>query len=92
MFDHFVAHWKKLASGHLPILGKYDQINSYQTEVYASLTSLLSTHHYVKYFSLLVHNNIIPLCDNNAYAIKFQRILKVDFHLRSMICTNEEEA
>lgn len=39
-----------------------------------------------------MRNNITPLCDNNAYVIKLQRILKDYFYLKSMVGASEEEA
>ena len=48
-------------------------------------------HHYAKYFSIPLNNDIISLCDNKAYVKTLKIILKDQFYLRSIICENENE-
>ena len=60
----------KLISGYNPKFGRHVDINSYYSEMYASLSSLTFLECFCDYFSLQLLNDIHATCDNKSYVTK----------------------
>jgi len=61
-----------LTSGYLLIFGQQKDINSYRTEIYASLTSLLFLQSYSELFMVEILNPIDAICDNKCYVTRLK--------------------
>ena len=73
---------------------EYDQVEdicSYWSEVYASLASLLFINTYAAFYSIFITNNIIGLCDNEAYVNKLNEIIAKPKYLKYLYKTTEYE-
>ena len=60
----------KLVSGYNPEFGRRLDINSYYSEIYASLASLTFLECYYDYFPLPLKKKIHASCDNKSYVTK----------------------
>ena len=76
----------KLVSGHNLEFGRHVDINSYHSEIYASLTSLTFLECYCDYFSLPLHNTIHIYCDNKSYVTKMNESIS---HSYSKLCIHK---
>ena len=65
----------KLISGHNPEFGRHVDINSYHSEIYASLSSLTFLECFCDYFSLQLLNDIHATCDNKSYVTKMNEFI-----------------
>ena len=65
----------KLISGHNPEFGRHMDINSYHSEIYASLSSLTFLECFCDYFSLQLNNDIHATCDNKLYITKMNEFI-----------------
>ena len=66
---------QQIVHGFNPDYGQSETIHSYRSEVYASLTSLRFVHTYAAFYNISITNNIIGLCDNEAYINKLKGIM-----------------
>ena len=65
----------KLISGHNPEFGRHVDINSYHSEIYASLSSLTFLGFFCNYFSLQLSNDIHATCDDKSYVTKMNEFI-----------------
>ena len=65
----------KLISGHNPEFGRHVDINSYHSEIYASLSSLTFLECFCDYFSLQLLNDIHATCDNKLHVTKMNEFI-----------------
>ena len=82
----------KLVSRHTPEFGRHVDINSYHSEIYASLASLTFLEYFCDYFSLPLHNTIHVSCDNKSYVTKLNEFIshpysKLFIHKFKRICS-----
>ena len=71
--------------------GQSEDIHSYRSEVYASLVSLLFINTYAAFYNIFIANNIIGLCDNEAYVNKINEIIAKPKYLKYLYKTTEYE-
>ena len=67
--------WTKLVSGHNLEFGRHVAINSYHSEVYASLASLTFLERYCDYSSLPLSNTIYATCASKSYVTKMKEFI-----------------
>ena len=65
----------KLISEHNPEFGRHVDINSYHSEIYASLSSLTFLECFCDYFFLPLNNAIHATCDNKSYVTKLDEFI-----------------
>ena len=83
---------QRIVHGFNPDYGQSEDIHSYQSEVYASLASLLFIHTYAEFYNIPINNNITGLCDNEAYVNKLNEIIAHPKYLKYLYKTTEYEA
>ena len=82
----------KLISGHNPAFGRHVDINSYHSEIYASLSSLTFLECFCDYFSLQLNNVIHATCDNKSYATKLNEFISHPYNKLFIHKIEESEA
>ena len=83
---------QRIVHGFNPDYGQSEDIHSYRSEVYASLTSLLFIHTYAAFYNISITNNIIGLCDNEVCVNKLKEIMANPKYLKYLYKTTEHEA
>ena len=83
---------QRIVHGFNPDYGQSEDIHSYRSEVYASLASLLFINTYAAFYNISITNNIIGLCDNEAYVNKLNEIIAKPKYLKYLYKTTEYEA
>ena len=83
---------QRIAHGFNPDYGQSEDIHSYRSEVYASLAALLFLHFYAAFFNTIITNNIIGICDNEAYVNKLNKIIANPRYLKYLYKITEHEA
>ena len=83
---------QRIVHGFNPDYGQSEDIHSYRSEVYASLAALLFLHFYAAFFNTIITNNIIGICDNEAYVNKLNEIIVNPRYLKYLYKTTEHEA
>ena len=63
-----------IVSGWNPDFGQINTINSYHSEIYASLVSLTFLEYYCDYFHLQLLDPIEAYCDNKSYVTKYNEL------------------
>ena len=81
-----------MISGHNPEFGRHVNINSYNSEIYASLSSLTFIECFCDYFSLQLKNDIHATCDNKAYVTKMNYFISHPHTKLSIHKIKESEA
>ena len=82
----------KLISGHIPEFSRHVDINSYHSEIYASLSSLTLLEYFCDYFSLLLNNAIRATCDNKSYVTKLNEFISHPYNKLFIHKIKESEA
>ena len=83
---------QRIVHGHNNDYGQSEDIHSYQSEVNASLASPLFINTYAEFFHLKITDNIIGLCNNEAYVNKLNEIIGNPKYLKYLYKTTEDEA
>ena len=82
----------KFISEHNPEFGRHMDINSYHSEIYASLSSLTFLDFVCDYFSLPLHNAINANCDNKSYVTKLNEFISHPYNKLFINKIKETEA
>ena len=81
-----------IVRGFNPDFDQIETMNSYRSEVYASLASQLFLKTYAEYFHILIKSKITSYCDNNAYVERLTNFISDPYLTKILFKKTEQEA
>ena len=85
-------NWKILVRASNPDFGQIETMNSYRSEVYASLVSQLFLKTYAEYFQVPIEIKITSCCDNKAYVERLTNCISDPHLTRGLFKKTEQKA